>query len=39
MAGLVGCVVYLIVVFTCFWPLTDKVYLFLAAALILILLM
>ena len=31
-AGLVGCVFYLILSCTCFWPQTDKVYLFLAAA-------
>ena len=32
MAGLVACVFYLILECTCFWPQTDKVYLFLAAA-------
>ena len=31
-AGLVGSVFYLFVVYACFWPKTDKVYLFLAAA-------
>ena len=31
MAGLVGCVFYLISECTCFWPQTDRVYLFLAA--------
>ena len=31
MAGLVACVFYLILECTCFWPQTDKVYLFLAA--------
>ena len=33
MAGQVGCVFDLILVCTCFWPLTDYVYLFLAVAL------
>ena len=37
MAGLVGCVFYLILVYTCFLPQTDNVYLFLAAALHIIL--
>ena len=32
-AGLVGCVFCLILLCTCSWPQTDKVYLFLAAAL------
>ena len=34
MEGLVGCVFYLILVCICFWPQTDKVYLYLATALI-----
>ena len=36
MAGLVGCGFYLILVYTCSWPQTDKVYLFLAVALLII---
>ena len=34
MTGLVGCVFYLILICTCFWPKTDEIYLFLAAALL-----
>ena len=34
MAGLVGCAFDLIAECTCFWPQTDQVYLFLAAALL-----
>ena len=34
MAGLVGCAFYLILECTRFWPQTDQVYLFLAAALL-----
>ena len=33
MAGLVECVYYFILVCACFWPQTEQVYLFLAAAL------
>ena len=33
MAGLVGCGFYLILVYTCSWPQTDKVYLSLVTAL------
>ena len=33
MSGLVGYVFYFILEYTCFWPQTDRVYLFLATAL------
>ena len=32
-AGLVECVFYFILAYACFWPQTEKVYLFLASAL------